>query len=471
MDQRGTTGAHADATTVAGVTTEFEPDVMDLLVKALRRAVGSEFSAVGTDTLLGELVLGDTEAGGAIAPGTRKAGSLSGMIFGRAGRGWVSDDEVRSVSAGAGAGAFAGAAAGGGACAGADEESHQEADEREVDAAWREARWRFGLGSRGSAAERSRALPGMTGAMRVCLLLALRAARVEGTISVRCRHVARALLDLPDTRAREALLLQRLDTAASATALDALDASAPAENEGPESRGVTLLRRAGTLGRSGNRLTRALTSWTSGASENGSPVLFAVTVEAVRQAVRRGRTVAEPVDLLLGTLALDRALSVAGRSLPGSLADANAAPALLRRYGVRQVSLVSSASATDSDSVAVPGGSETRLSAAADRTMAVARLSAAEHGSPTVGTIHLLSALLDDSATHTATATDTATRAATHTATATDTDADTATATYTATDTDTDPGVGAGGAVVRMLAADRVDIAALRAELRRGLGA
>ncbi|MEL5955182.1 hypothetical protein AADR41_10430 [Streptomyces sp. CLV115] len=449
MDQRGTTGAHADATTVAGVTTEFEPDVIDLLVKALRRAVRSESSAVGTDTLLGELVLGDTEAGGAIAPGTRKAGSLSGMIFGRAGLGWVSDDEVRSVPAGAGA------SAGAGGGAGADEESHQEADEREVDAAWREARWRFGLGSRGSAVQSSRALPGMTGAMRACLLLALGAARVEGTISVRCRHVARALLDLPDTRAREALLLQRLDTAASATALDALDASAAAENEGPESRGVTLLRRAGTLGRSGNRLTRALTSWTSGASENGSPVLFAVTVEAVRQAVRCGRTAAEPVDLLLGTLALDRALSVAGRSLPGSLADANAAPALLRRYGVRQVSLVSSASATDFVSVAVPDGSETRLSAAADRIMAVVRLSAAEHGSPTVGTVHLLSALLDDSATATATATVTDRN--------TDTDTD--------RDTDTDAGAGAGGAVVRMLAADRVDIAALRAQLRLGLGA
>ncbi|WP_331749420.1 hypothetical protein OG520_43780 (plasmid) [Streptomyces sp. NBC_00984] len=415
MDQRGTTGVHADATAVVGATTEFEPDVMDLLVETLRRAVRSEMSAVGTDTLLGELVMGDTDAGEAIAPGMRKAGSLSGMISGRAGLGWVSDDEVHSAPVGAGA----------------DEEAHQEADEIEVDAAWREARWRFGLGSRGSAAKSGRALPGMTGAMRACLLLALRSARVEGTISVRCRHVARALLDLPDTRAREALLLQRLDTAASATALDGLDASAAAETEGPESRGVTLLRRAGTLGRSGNRLTRALTSWTSGASQNGSPVLFAVTVEGVRQAVRCGRAAAEPVDLLLGILALDRALSVAGRSLPGSLADANAAPALMRRHGVRQISLVSSASATES--VPVPDGSEVWLSAAADRTMAVARLSAAEHGSPTVGTVHLLSALLDESAT--------------------DTDA------------------GAGGVVVRLLAAGRVDVAALRAGLSLRPGA
>jgi hypothetical protein len=400
---------------MVGATTEFEPDVMDLLVETLRRAVRRELSVVGTDTLLGELVLGDTDAGEAIAPGMRKAGSLSGMISGRAGLGWVSDDEVRSAPAGAGAGA--------------DEESHQEADEVEVDVAWREARWRFGLGSRGSAAESGRVLPGMTGAMRACLLLALRSARVEGTVSVRCRHMARALLELPDTRAREALLLQRLDTAASAIALDALDASAPAESEGPESRGVTLLRRAGALGRSGNRLTRALASWTSGVPQNGSPVLFAVTVEAVRQAVRCGRSAAEPVDLLLGILALDRALSVAGCSLPGSLADANAAPALMRQHGVRQVSLVFSAT----EPVAVPDGSEPRLSAASDRTMAVARLSAAEHGSPTVGTVHLLSALLDEAAT----------------------------------DTDT----GSGGTAARLLAAGCVDIAALRAELSPRLGA
>lgn len=408
MDQRGTTAADADATAVVGATTEFEPDVVDLLVVTLRRAVRRELPAVGTDTLLGELVMGDTDAGAAIAPGMRKAGSLSGMISGRAGRGWVSDDEVHGAPVAAGA----------------------EADGVEVDAAWREARWRLGLGARGSASHSRRVLPGMTGAMRACLLLALRSARAEGTISVRCRHVARALLDLPDSRAQEALLLQRLDPAAAATALDALDASAPAQAEGPQSRGVTLLRRAGTLGTSGNRLTRALTSWTSGAAVNGSPVVFAVNVEAMRQAVRCGRAAAEPVDLLLGILALDRALLVAGSSLPGSLAQANAAAAVMRRHGVRQVSLVASASAISSSAVPDGGdGGGVRLSVAADRAVALARLSAAGHGSPTVGTVHLLSALLDEPATDT------------------------------------------GGVVVRLLAANQVDVAALRAEPSLRLGA
>ncbi|MFJ1805153.1 MULTISPECIES: hypothetical protein [unclassified Streptomyces] len=429
MGQQEMTGAHADGgTAVIGAATEFEQDVMDLLVETLRRAVRRELSAVGTDTLLGELVLGDTDAGEAMSPGMRKAGSLSGLIAGRAGLGWVSDDEARGVPV----------------AAGVDEGARQEAgqkDEDEVDAAWREARWRYGLGVRGSAPESGRVPPGMTGALRACLLLALRSARAEGSISVRCRHVARALLELPDSRAREAMVLERLDLSAAANALDSLDASASARTEGPESRGVTLLRRAGTLGKSGNPLTRALTSWTSGGPVNGSPVLFAVSVEATRQAVRSGRAAVEPVDLLLGILALDRALFVAGRSLPTSLAKANSAPALMRRHGVRQFSLVSSVSTAASASVvtsasaipsaAVPDSGKVRLSAAADRVMAVARLSAAEHGSPTVGTVHLLSALLDESAT------------------------------------DTD----AGAMVVRLLAADQVDVAALRAESGLRLGA
>ncbi|NDZ83691.1 hypothetical protein G3I19_35320 [Streptomyces sp. SID10853] len=422
MGKPGTTGA-AEDTAVTGAATEFEPDVMDLLVETLRHAGKRELTDVGTDTLLGQLVLGDSDAGAAIAPGMRKAGSLSGMISGRAGCGWASDDLAPRTQAGADAGA------------------EHAADGAEVDAAWREARWRVGSGSGGPAAGSSPALPAMSGAMRACLLLAVGSARAEGTISVRCRHVARALLDLPDTRAREALLLRQLDLAAASTALDKLDASAPAETERPESRGVTLLRRAGTLGRSGNVLTRALTSWTSGSTGNGSPVLFAVSVEAMRQAVRCGRATVEPVDLLLGILALDRALYVAGRALPAGLESANSAPALLRRHGVRQVSLVSAASAAsaapsaaDPDPTAGGEGDRVRQSAAVERVTAKAQLSAAEHRSPTVGTAHLLSALLDEPET-------------------------------------AHEDTGTGGAVTALLAADRVDVTALRAELTLRLSA
>ncbi|PPS88698.1 Clp protease N-terminal domain-containing protein [Streptomyces sp. MH60] len=375
MGQRGTTADLAGL----GVTTEFEPDVMEVLVATVRRAVRSEPACAGTDTLLEQLVREDSEAGAAIAPGMRKSGGLSGFIQARAGRGWVSEDEAHGGPG-------------------------TEADEAEVDAAWREAWWRFGLGSRQAAREGSPAgPPAMSGGMRSCLLHALASARAEGTVSVRGRHVARALLALPGSRAREALLLRRLDPAEALTRLDRLGAEAEAEeSERPESYGVLLLRRAGTVGRSGNRLSRAFTSWTAQSGLNGSPVLFAVNVEARRQAVRCGRDVAEPVDLLLGVLALDRALAVAGRSLPEGLAEANAASAVLRRHGVRQVTLVASAVASAVAPVAAVSagdageGDRARLTAAAERAVAVARLRAAERESPTVGTVHLLSALLDD---------------------------------------------------------------------------
>ncbi|KAF2778574.1 hypothetical protein STPH1_3236 [Streptomyces sp. OM5714] len=378
-----------------GVTTEFEPDVMEVLVATVRRAVRGEAAFAGTDTLLAELVMGDSEAGAVIAPGMRKSGGLSGFIQARAGLGWVSEDE-----AGGGPGA--------------------RSDEVEVEAAWREAWWRFGLGVRGSARDGVPAVPPvMSGAMRSCLLRALASARAEGTVSVRCRHVARALLELPDSRAREALLLRRLDAAEALDRLERLDAEVAgsgAASERPVSYGVLLLRRAGTVGRSGNRLSRAFTSWTAQSGLNGSPVLFAVNVEATRQAVRCGRGTAEPVDLLLGTLALDRALAVAGHVLPEGLAAANAASAVLRRHGVRQGALVASAVASvpavpanpavsavpANPAVSADGGADraegerARLSVAAERAVAVARLRAAERGSPTVGTVHLLSALLDD---------------------------------------------------------------------------
>jgi hypothetical protein len=60
-------------------------DVMDLLVETLRHAVKMELSAVGTDTLLAELVLGDTDAGAAIAPGCgRPVRSAAQSAAGRA---------------------------------------------------------------------------------------------------------------------------------------------------------------------------------------------------------------------------------------------------------------------------------------------------------------------------------------------------------------------------------------------------
>ncbi|MEU9335478.1 Clp protease N-terminal domain-containing protein [Streptomyces sp. NPDC048290] len=373
----------ARSTTPAGATTEFAPDVMTLLLAALRRAVRAESATVGTDTVLGELVSGDTDAGTALAPGMRASGSLAGLIRAHAGQHWACDDET-GTHPGAGGAA-----------------QDRRDDEQETDATWRETRWRFTFGTRDSGRDPGRELPGMTGALRACLLLALRTARAEGAHSVRCRHVARALLELPGTRAREAMTLERLDLTAAATALDALDARDRADTgtggtdtEHPESGGVTLLRRAGMFGRGGNRLTRAFASWTAGSTVNGSPVVMAVSTEAVRQAVRSGRTAAAPVDLMLGVLALDRAMRLAGHAFPEPLADVNSGAELLHRAGVRQVSLVAAARSVPPG--AVPEGELELLSGAADHIVSVARLLAAECGSPTVGTVHLLAALLDD---------------------------------------------------------------------------
>ncbi|MET8824588.1 Clp protease N-terminal domain-containing protein [Streptomyces sp. NPDC004610] len=367
------------ATAASGAATELAPDVMTLLVAALRRAVRGESDVVGTDTLLEQVALGGTDVSDAVAPGIRESGALGGRIRAQAGRGWVSADDSDSGS-------------------GSDTVVRRSEDEWETDAAWREARWRHTLAARGAEAGPGRELPGMSGALRDCLLTALGAARAEGSLSVRPRHVARALL-APGTRAHEAMTLERLDPAATATALDALDTRAAdarvtrTDTARPESGGVTLLRRAGVFG-GGSALTRAFTSWTAGSTVNGSPVVMAVGTEAIRQAIRSGHAAAERVDLLLGILALDRAMHVAGYEFPAPLAEVNSAAGLLRGHGVDQASLAQVVRSVPSG-VGAEGGPGV-LTGAAERVVAVARLIAAESGSPTVGTVHLLAALLDD---------------------------------------------------------------------------
>ncbi|MFE2598287.1 Clp protease N-terminal domain-containing protein [Streptomyces sp. NPDC059396] len=396
-----------DAAQLDAGTTEFESDVIDLLAETLLRAHKHEFPDVGTEDLLAALVLGDSAAGEAIAPGMRRAGSLSGMIAGKAGHGWVSDDGSTEDTDSADS-----TGDGDGGSDGSSDTSAVSDDEHEVDAAWRLAQWHTARRLRGGDAPGDRPWPEPSGALRACLRHAFRLARAEGCPGVFSRHVARALLDLPGTRAREACALRRLDLAAAYAALDTLDtgAAAGAEEaraeepgtagpstegpgtERPQSAAVAVLRRAGLLEDRSNWLARKVMAWTSGSLDDGTPVLFAVSVEAKRQAVRCGRSAAEPVDLLLAVLGLDRALSVARRSLPEALVAANEAAGLLRTRGVRPASLTRSARAVDP----LPVSGDVPFSAAAERTLAVARLTAAEHGAPGVGTVHLVAALLDD---------------------------------------------------------------------------
>lgn len=112
MDQR-TSDRDADT------TTEFERDVVKLLLETLSKVAKEEREDVGTESVLNALVSGDSAAGSAIAPGMKAAGSLGASIGCRGTSVWVSDD--------------AGAGAGDGAAGAPD-------DEREIDALWREVR-------------------------------------------------------------------------------------------------------------------------------------------------------------------------------------------------------------------------------------------------------------------------------------------------------------------------------------------
>ncbi|MHA5051271.1 hypothetical protein [Streptomyces sp. SD15] len=361
----------------AGVTTEFERDVVKLLLGAMRAVDKQEREDVGTESVLYALVSGDSAAGSAIASGMRASGSLGGSIGCRGTSVWVSED------------------AGDGTAGSPD-------DEREIDAFWREVRLeeakRLRWKNRKQKEEQGQGqgqesleLPPMTAALRTCLRKALEAAREEGTVSVRVRHVARALVGLPDTRAREAMVLEKVDVPAASMALDALRGS----DEVPEPGSVLILRKAGTFGKSGNPLTRKFTAWIFGGGAGfGSAVVGAVRTEAPRGAVRRGASEMEPVDVLLGILALDRSLTVAGRELPEKLTGANQGAALLRRHGVRQEAvtrvLLPATGVAEEEPREVRGHADFER-----RLLHVTQFTASAQGSPTVGTTHLLAALLD----------------------------------------------------------------------------
>ncbi|MFE3247683.1 hypothetical protein [Streptomyces sp. NPDC059209] len=360
----------------AGVTAEFESDVVKLLLETMSNVAKQGREDVGTESVLAALVSDDWAAGSAIAPGMKAAGSLGGSIGARGTSVWVSHDT-------------------GDGAEGAPD------DEREIDSLWREVQqdWAKKLNwmNRKKAEEErdSVELPPMTGALRTCLRNAVKTAREEGGVSVRVRHVAHALVELPDTRAREAMVVEKLDVSAAAAALDALRGG----DTVPEPGSVLMLRKSGTFGKSGNPLTRKFSAWVFGGGAGfGSAVVSAVRAEALRGAVRRGASEQEPVDVLLGILALDRSLTVAERELPEKLTGANQGAELLRRHGARQDALArvlfSSTGAAEGELPVADGtGDRDR------RLLHVTQFTASSQDSPTVGTTHLLAALLDKAGT------------------------------------------------------------------------
>ncbi|WP_369180495.1 hypothetical protein [Streptomyces mutabilis] len=353
------------------VTTEFERDVVKLLLETMRAVAKQEREDVGTEGLLYALVSGDWAACSSIAPGMKASGTLGGSVASRGTAVWISAD------------------AGDGAVGSPD-------DEREIDAFWREVRQeeakRLRWKNRKEEEQESFELPPMTVALRTCLRRALEAAREEGTVSVRVRHVARALIELPDTRAREAMVVEKLDVSAASTALQALRGS----DEAAEPGSVLMMRKAGTFGKSGNPLTRKFIAWAFGGGAGfGSAVVGAVRTEAHRGAVRRGAPETEVVDVLLGILALDRSLTVADRALPEELAGANRGAELLRRHGARQGAVARVLLPSTGVAQEVPP----EVDGSADferRLLHVTQFTASAQGSPTVGTTHLLAALLDE---------------------------------------------------------------------------
>ncbi|MFF2521441.1 hypothetical protein [Streptomyces liangshanensis] len=183
------------------------------MLEAMRAVDKQQREDVGTESVLYALVSGDWAAGSVIVSGVRAAGSLAGSIRCRGTSVWVSSDT----------------GAGDGVAGNPD-------DEREIDAFWREVRLEKAKrlrsthrNEKGKAKEEpgpgSLGLPAMSGALRGCLRGALEAAREESAVSVRVRHVARALVGLSDSRAREALVLEKVDIPAAAAALDTLQDS------------------------------------------------------------------------------------------------------------------------------------------------------------------------------------------------------------------------------------------------------
>lgn len=385
MEQPQTT----EAATVT--TTEFGSDAIESLSRAVARAVDRQRATVGTEHLLYALLDETEEPGSALVPGSRESSAIRGQILAYDDRHWARDDSGRTAPED-GTGGIDGAA------------GPQALDDAgEVDAVWRETLWGVSQSERSLREEGARA-PEPSGALRQTLLGALRLAREEGSPDAHQRHLARALLSTPETRALEVLALRRVDVTAAATALDAQAEAvrAGAEPWAAEAAAVLgsvkLLRGAGVLGERGVWWTRAMMSWMTRMAGDGSPWVLVISNQAQRQAVRYGRTESEPVDLLLAVMALDRGLTVAGLSLPPELIVANSAADTLRLAGIRQVDLVraatAAAAANPPERYAVPVDAE--RSESTDKAVASARLLAAERKDSTAGTTHLLIALLAD---------------------------------------------------------------------------
>ncbi|WP_329063237.1 Clp protease N-terminal domain-containing protein [Streptomyces sp. NBC_01429] len=363
-------------------TTEYAADAIELLARVIRYSARRSSATSGTEHLVHVLLDDSEKPGSVLVPGLNKSTSVSGRIMAMDDKHWVHDDAFHGEPV-------------------ALDAPGEEDNRFEAEAAWREALWL-------AEGKYARKLPEGTvwperpsGALGEVLVGAVRLARAEGTYEVHGRHLARAVLDVGDCRAVEAMTLCRVDLAASASALDAQaqamrDGGKPWWSEVDTNTGsLMMLRQGGLLDERGKWWTRILMSMFSRGGD-GSPLLRILTQQAKSQATRHGRDAAEPRDLLMAVLSLDRLLTLAKPSSPaealrsvGSVAD------LLRAHGTDHVALVR-AVVRDGQDADSPEQDETGLTAASNRLLARTRLFAAERGASSIGAEHLLSVLLSD---------------------------------------------------------------------------
>ncbi|GAB2570901.1 Clp protease N-terminal domain-containing protein [Kribbella endophytica] len=315
-------------------------EAVRMLSQALARSVRLGHPATGTEHLLFALLDAETPTAKALAPGSNDAGALMGTIAAFDPAEWISSDSVAGRP--------------------------DAAADRIVSAVLREADSR--------RRKREVASTPATPALRECLRGAL--VHAAGPV-VTPSHFLLALLDLPGSRAAEALRLRGVDHDTVAAALD------PAAGTSPQEAAQDVLRRSGAHG---HGITRWVVKRLKGRE---SPMLFGVGMEARRQAVRRGRAAVDSADLLLGVLSLERLVTQA-RCDQATAVDTGAA--ILAARGI-QLETVLGAAVVDPPQ---PLGPTLPADGSAKRARLRTQLLASGENAPRIGTTHLVTALLEE---------------------------------------------------------------------------
>jgi hypothetical protein len=143
--------------------------------------------------------------------------------------------------------------------------------------------------------------------------------------------------------------------------------------------------------------------WLATSRGSVSPVVLAIELEAIRQAVRYGSEQVGPVHLLVAICTLHQQLEDLGRSLSLDVWPYNAGAAVLARWGVDRSTLSKEAShfqipvaATDSSRRWRSRPSDPGFGRDAARVVRLAEHRADTLGHRSCGTNHLLAALLED---------------------------------------------------------------------------